>query len=32
MAARSYLDHWIAKMGEAPDAAAPATRETIEVE
>ena len=32
MAARSYLDHWINKMGEAPDAEASAPRETIEVE
>lgn len=31
LAARSYLDHWIAKMGDSPDAE-PATRETIEVE
>jgi hypothetical protein len=31
LAARSYLDHWIAKMDEAP-AATVAERETIEVE
>ncbi|MDQ2854657.1 MAG: hypothetical protein M3R32_07345 [Chloroflexota bacterium] len=31
LAARSYLDHWIAKLDEAA-AEAPATRETIEVE
>jgi type II secretory pathway component PulJ len=31
LAARSYLDHWISKMGERPTAEAP-TRETIEVE
>ena len=32
LAARSYLDHWISKMGEGPDAEASAPRETIEVE
>jgi len=31
LAARSYLDHWIARMDEAPAKAA-AERETIEVE
>jgi hypothetical protein len=31
MAARSYLDHWIAKLDEKAEAAA-AERETIEVE
>ncbi|MDP9468798.1 MAG: hypothetical protein M3P32_08695 [Chloroflexota bacterium] len=32
LAARSYLDHWIAKMGDAPEAEAPEPRETIKVE
>lgn len=32
LAARSYLDHWIAKMGDKPASEAPAERETIEVE
>jgi hypothetical protein len=32
LAARSYLDHWISKMGDGPDAEASAPRETIEVE
>jgi hypothetical protein len=32
LAARSYLDHWIAKMGDAPEADAPEPRETIKVE
>ena len=32
MAARSYLDHWIAKMGDKPEAEAATPRETIEVE
>lgn len=32
LAARSYLDHWIAKMGDAPAAEAPEPRETIKVE
>jgi hypothetical protein len=31
LAARSYLDHWITKMGEKPASEAPAARETIEV-
>ena len=31
LAARSYLDHWIAKMGDSP-AEELKTRETIEVE
>lgn len=31
LAARSYLDHWLAKIGESP-AADPQERETIEVE
>ena len=31
MAARSYLDHWIAKMGDSP-APEPPLREAIEVE
>jgi hypothetical protein len=31
LAARSYLDHWIAKLADKPAAEAP-TRETIEVE
>jgi hypothetical protein len=31
LAARSYLDHWIAKLAEKP-AVEPPTRETIEVE
>jgi hypothetical protein len=32
LAARSYLDHWIAKMGDKPESEASAARETIEVE
>lgn len=32
LAARSYLDHWISKMGDAPESEAAAPRETIEVE
>ena len=32
MAARSYLDHWIAKMGDKPADEARSERETIEVE
>ena len=32
LAARSYLDHWIAKMDEAHAEEKPATRESIEVE
>lgn len=32
LAARSYLDHWIAKMGDAPAASAGDEREEIEVE
>ncbi len=32
LAARSYLDHWIAKLDEPGTAAAPPERETIEVE
>lgn len=32
LAARSYLDHWIAKMGDKPEAEASVPRETIEVE
>ncbi len=33
LAARSYLDHWIAKMGDTPAAADPQSkRETIPVE
>ncbi len=32
LAARSYLDHWIAKMGDAPEAEAPEVRETIKVD
>jgi hypothetical protein len=31
LAARSYLDHWISKMGDKPSLETP-TRETIEVE
>jgi hypothetical protein len=31
LAARSYLDHWISKMGDKPGVETP-TRETIEVE
>jgi hypothetical protein len=31
LAARSYLDHWIAKMGDTPASEAHAERETIEV-
>jgi hypothetical protein len=31
LAARSYLDHWIAKLADKPSVEAP-TRETIEVE
>jgi hypothetical protein len=31
LAARSYLDHWISKMGDKPNVETP-TRETIEVE
>jgi len=32
LAARTYLDHWIAKMGEKPAEEKAAERETIEVE
>lgn len=32
LAARSYLDHWIAKMGDQPESETSAARETIEVE
>ena len=32
LAARSYLDHWIAKMGDKSGPEAPTPRETIEVE
>ena len=32
LAARSYLDHWISKMGKGSEAEAPTPRETIEVE
>lgn len=32
LAARSYLDHWIAKMDEAHPEEKPARRESIEVE
>lgn len=32
MAARSYLDHWIKKMGDASESEASAPRETIKVE
>jgi len=32
LAARSYLDHWIAKMGDEPASAAPPERHSIEVE
>jgi hypothetical protein len=32
LAARSYLDHWIARMGDKPESEASAVRETIEVE
>jgi hypothetical protein len=32
LAARSYLDHWIAKMDEAHEEEKPATHESIEVE
>jgi hypothetical protein len=32
LAARSYLDHWIAKMDAAPEEEKPATHESIEVE
>ncbi len=32
LAARSYLDHWIAKMGDKPADEARSERETIEVE
>lgn len=32
LAARSYLDHWIAKMGDKPESEAPTSRETIKVE
>jgi hypothetical protein len=32
LAARSYLDHWIAKMGDDPASEATAARETIKVE
>ncbi len=32
LAARSYLDHWIGKMGDKPATAAQPERETIEVE
>ena len=32
LAARSYLDHWIAKMDEAHEEEKPAAHESIEVE
>ena len=32
LAARTYLDHWIAKMADKPAAETQAERETIEVE
>jgi hypothetical protein len=32
LAARSYLDHWIAKMGDKSESEAAVPRETIEVE
>lgn len=32
LAARSYLDHWINKMGDAHESEAAVPRETIEVE
>jgi hypothetical protein len=32
LAARTYLDHWIAKMADKPAAEKQAERETIEVE
>jgi hypothetical protein len=32
LAARSYLDHWITRMGDKPPAERPTPRETIEVE
>jgi hypothetical protein len=32
LAARSYLDHWIAKLEKAPAQTEPASHETIEVE
>jgi hypothetical protein len=32
LAARSYLDHWIAKMGDNPESDASTARQTIEVE
>ena len=32
LAARSYLDHWIAKRGDRPESEAAAPRETIKVE
>ena len=32
LAARSYLDHWIAKMGDKPGSEAHSERETIKVE
>ena len=32
LAARSYLDHWIAKMGDKPASEAGVPRETIAVE
>lgn len=32
LAARSYLDHWIAKMDEAHEGEKPAPHESIEVE
>jgi hypothetical protein len=32
LAARSYLDHWIAKMGDTSESEAAVPRETIEVE
>jgi len=32
LAARSYLDHWIAKMGDQPESEASTARETIKVE
>jgi hypothetical protein len=32
LAARSYLDHWIAKMGDTAESEASVPRETIEVE
>lgn len=32
LAARSYLDHWISKMGDKAESEAATPRETIEVE